>query len=40
MKALVIDIETWPDDANANLELLIHNVDQLKSKNVSYKKTM
>ncbi|GES95189.1 hypothetical protein GLOIN_2v1762192 [Rhizophagus clarus] len=27
MKALVIDIKTWPDHANANLELLIRNVD-------------
>src|SRR5436190_19763818 len=40
MKALVIDVETWPDDANANLELLIRDVDQLKSKSVGYKKTM
>ncbi|CAG8848454.1 18571_t:CDS:2, partial [Gigaspora margarita] len=32
MKALVIDAETWPDDANANLELLIRNVNQLKKK--------
>ncbi|CAG8753446.1 1241_t:CDS:2, partial [Dentiscutata erythropus] len=30
MKALVIDAETCPDDANANLELLIRNVNQLK----------
>jgi len=40
MKALVIDAETWPDDANSNLELLIRDVDQLKSKSVSYEKTM
>ena len=40
MKALVIDVETWSDDANANLELLIHDVDQLKSKSVGYEKTM
>ena len=40
MKALVIDIETWPNDANANLELLIRDVDQLKSKSVGYEKTM
>src|SRR5207248_6343376 len=40
MKALVIDVETWPDDANANLELLIRDVDQLKSKSVGYEKTM
>ncbi|GET02975.1 hypothetical protein GLOIN_2v1762192 [Rhizophagus clarus] len=40
MKALVIDVETWPDYANANLELLIRDVDQLKSKSVGYEKTM
>ena len=40
MKALVIDVETWPDDANANLELLIRDVNQLKSKSVGYEKTM
>ncbi|CAG8697877.1 3227_t:CDS:2 [Dentiscutata erythropus] len=40
MKALVIDAETWPDDANANLELLIRNVNQLKNKSVGYEKTM
>ena len=40
MKALVIDVKTWPDDANANLELLIRDVDQLKSKSVGYEKTM
>ena len=40
MKALVIDVETWPEDVNTNLELLIRNVDQLKSKSVSYEKTM
>ncbi|GBB90726.1 hypothetical protein RclHR1_17790005 [Rhizophagus clarus] len=40
IKALVIDVETWPDYANANLELLIHDIDQLKSKSVGYEKTM
>src|SRR6266542_3423299 len=40
MKVLVIDVETWLDDANANLELLIRDVDQLKSKSVGYEKTM
>jgi hypothetical protein len=40
MKALVIDVETWPNDANTNLELLIRNVDQLKSKSIGYEKTM
>jgi hypothetical protein len=40
MKALVIDVKTWPDDANANLELLIRDVDQLKSKSVGYEKTI
>ena len=40
MKALVIDVETWPDYANANLELLIRNIDQFKSKSVGYEKTM
>ncbi|CAG8644088.1 12923_t:CDS:2, partial [Gigaspora rosea] len=40
MNALVIDAETWPDDANANLELLIRNVNQLKNKSVGYEKTM
>lgn len=34
------DAETWPDDANANLELLIHDVDQLKSKSIGYEKIM
>ena len=40
MKALVIDAERWPDDANANLELLIRDVDQLISKSDGYEKTM
>src|SRR4051812_6311251 len=40
MKALMIDVETWPDYVNANLELLIRDVDQLKSKSVGYEKTM
>lgn len=40
MKALVIDAETWPDDANANLELLIRDVDQFISKSDGYEKTM
>ena len=40
MKALVIDVETWPEDANANLELLIRDINQLKSKSVGYEKTM
>ena len=40
MKVLVIDVETWLDDANANLELLIRDIDQLKRKSVSYEKTM
>ncbi|RGB21738.1 hypothetical protein C1646_731878, partial [Rhizophagus diaphanus] len=40
MKALVIDVEIWPDYANANLELLIHDINQLKSKSVGYEKTM
>ena len=40
MKALVIDVKTWPDDVNANLELLIRDINQFKSKSVSYEKTM
>ncbi len=36
----MIDVKTWSDDANANLELLICDDDQLKSKSVGYKKTM
>ncbi len=36
----MIDAETWPNNANANLELLICDVDQLKSKSVGYEKTM
>ena len=36
----MIDVKTWSDDANANLELLIRDVNQLKSKSVGYEKTM
>ncbi len=40
MKALIINAKTWPDDTNTNLELLIRDVNQLKSKSVGYEKTM
>ena len=40
MKALVIDAETWPNDANANLRYLKHDVGQLMNKSTSYEKIM
>ena len=40
MKILIIDAKIWPDDINANLELLTHDIDQLISKSVGYEKTM
>ena len=40
MKALVIDAETWPDDANANLRFLKRDVGQLINESIDYEKTM
>ena len=40
MKALVIDAETWPDDANANLYFLKRDVGQLINESIDYEKTM
>ncbi len=40
MKALVIDAETWPDDANANLRFLKRDVGQLINESTDYEKTM
>ena len=40
MKALVIDAETWPDDANANLRCLKRNVGQLMNESTGYEKIM
>src|SRR6266542_857560 len=40
MKALVIDAETWPDDANANLWCLKHDVGQLMNESTGYEKIM
>src|SRR6266542_4452251 len=40
MKALVIDIEIWPDDANANLRYLKRDVGQLINNSTSYEKTI
>jgi len=40
MKALVIDAESWPEDANANLQLLKRDVGRAITKSSSYEKTM
>ncbi len=40
MKVLVIDAETWPDDANANLRFLKRDVGQLINESTDYEKTM
>jgi len=40
MKALVIDAETWPDDANANLRCLKRDVGQLMNESIGYEKIM
>ncbi len=40
MKALMIDAETWPDDANANLYFLKHDVGQLINESTDYEKIM
>ena len=40
MKALVIDAETWPDDANANLRFLKRDVGQLINESTDYEKTI
>ena len=40
MKALVIDAETWPDDANANLRCLKRDVGQLMNESTGYEKIM
>jgi len=36
----VIDAETWPDDANANLRFLKRDVGQLINESIDYEKTM
>ncbi len=38
MKVLVIDAKTWPNDTNANLWCLKHDVGQLMNKSIDYKK--
>ena len=40
MQALVIDTETWHEDANANLRCLKHDVGQCISESTSYEKIM
>ena len=40
MKALVIDAEMWPDDANANLRFLKRDVGQLMNESIGYEKIM
>ncbi len=40
MKALIIDVETWLNDANANLRYLKCDVEQLINNSIGYKKTM
>ncbi len=40
MKALVIDAESWPEDANANLQLLKYDVGWVINNTSGYEKTM
>ena len=40
MKALVIDAESWSEDANANLQLLKRDVERVINKASGYEKTM
>ena len=40
MKALVIDAETWPEDASANLQLLKRDIRQAINNTSGYEKTM
>ena len=40
MKALVIDAESWPEDANANLQLLKHDIGRAINNTSGYEKTM
>src|SRR6266498_3952644 len=40
MKALVIDAESWLEDANANLQLLKRHIGRVINNSSSYKKTM
>src|SRR6266496_3493147 len=40
MKALVIDAESWPEDANANLQLLKRDIGRVINNTSGYKKTM
>ncbi len=40
MKTLVIDAEMWPDDVNANLRCLKHDVGQLMNESTGYEKIM
>ena len=36
----MIDAETWPDDANANLRFLKRDIGQLINESIDYEKTM
>jgi hypothetical protein len=40
MKALVIDAESWPEDANANLQLLKRDIGRAINNTSGYEKTM
>ena len=40
MKALVIDAESWPEDANANLQLLKRDIGRVINNTSGYEKTM
>ena len=40
MKALVIDVEMWPDDTNANLRCLKRDVGQLMNESTGYEKIL
>ena len=40
IKALVIDAETWSEDANANLQLLKRDVGRVVNNSSGYEKTM
>ncbi len=40
MTALVIDVEMWPDDTNANLRCLKRDVGQLMNESIGYEKIM
>ncbi len=40
MKALVIDAESWPEDTNANLQLLKRDVGRVINNTSGYEKTI